>query len=51
MTMWTNHFFSQLCRKFLRRNGLGGSSGASPLQVSLCWLMTPVRVSFKAQGV
>ena len=29
MTMWTNHFFSQLCRKFLGRNGLGGSNGAS----------------------
>ena len=43
--------FSQLCKKWvLGRNGLSGSSGASPLQASLCWLMTPLWVSFKAQG-
>ena len=38
--MWTDLFFSQLCRKWvLGRNGLGGSSGAFPLQASLYWLM------------
>lgn len=30
------------------RNGLGGSSGAFPLQVSLCWLMTPLLVLFQS---
>ena len=45
MTIWIGHFFSQLCRKWvLGRNGLGGSSGAFPLQVSLCWLMAPLWV-------
>ena len=32
------------------RNGLGGSSSAFPLQVSLCWLMALLQVFFKAQG-
>ena len=52
MTMWISLFFLQLCKKWvLGRSRLGGSTGAFPLQVSLCWLMTPLLVSFKAQGV
>ena len=38
--MCIGFFFSQLYRKrVLGRNGLGGSSGAFPLQASLYWLM------------
>ncbi|RVX23507.1 hypothetical protein CK203_000067 [Vitis vinifera] len=35
----------------LGRNGLGGSSGAYPLQASLCWLMEPYGLLPKLKGL